>query len=143
MTACSTWAKPPTSGGCCSLMDDLRELLTGAASRAADHRAEGKDARVFPSTTAIEGVRAALGLLGDQPVPASEVIAQLTAAVEPALVVTTGPRYFGFVVGGAGDAASAADVLTTGWDQPAFNAVTSPAAAIVEEVAGVWLKELL
>src|SRR5207302_10590106 len=56
---------------------------------------------------------------------------------------TTGPRYFGFVVGGALDAASAADILTTGWDQPAFNAVTSPAAAVVEDVAGTWLKELL
>ena len=28
-------------------------------------------------------------------------------------------------------------------DQPAFNAVTSPAAAVVEDVAGSWLKELL
>jgi glutamate/tyrosine decarboxylase-like PLP-dependent enzyme len=34
-------------------------------------------------------------------------------------------------------------VLTTGWDQNAFNAVTSPAAAVVEEVAGGWLKDLL
>jgi glutamate/tyrosine decarboxylase-like PLP-dependent enzyme len=34
-------------------------------------------------------------------------------------------------------------VLATGWDQPAFNAVTSPAAAAVEEVAGAWLAELL
>src|SRR4029453_12213867 len=39
--------------------------------------------------------------------------------------------------------APAADRLTTGWDQPAFNAVTSPAAALVEDVTGRWLKELL
>jgi glutamate/tyrosine decarboxylase-like PLP-dependent enzyme len=63
--------------------------------------------------------------------------------VEPALVATTGPRYFGFVIGGALDAATAADVLTTGWDQCAFNATNAPAAAVVEDIAGGWLKELL
>ena len=70
-------------------------------------------------------------------------VTQLADAVEPALVATTGPRYFGFVVGGVLDSATAADVLTTGWDQPGFNAVSSPAAAVVEDVAGGWLKELL
>ena len=47
------------------------------------------------------------------------------------------------MVGGALDAATCADILTTGWDQVGFNAVTSPAAALVEEVAGAWLKEAL
>jgi glutamate/tyrosine decarboxylase-like PLP-dependent enzyme len=59
------------------------------------------------------------------------------------MTATAGPRYFGFVVGGALDSATGADVLTTGWDQPAYNPLSSPAAAIVEEVAGAWLKELL
>jgi len=63
--------------------------------------------------------------------------------VEPALVTTVGPRYFGFVVGGALDAPTCADLLTTGWDQVALNATTSPAAAAFEEVVGVWLKEVL
>ena len=71
------------------------------------------------------------------------VIDELAGAVEPALVATTGPRYFGFVVGGALDAATAADMLTVGWDQPAFNASTSPGAAVVEDIAGGWLKDLL
>ena len=39
--------------------------------------------------------------------------------------------------------ATAADILTSGWDQPAFNAVTSPAAAVVEDITGGWLKDLL
>jgi glutamate/tyrosine decarboxylase-like PLP-dependent enzyme len=34
----------------------------------------------------------------------------------------------------------AADLLAVGWDQVAFNATTSPAAALVEEVVGEWLK---
>jgi glutamate/tyrosine decarboxylase-like PLP-dependent enzyme len=47
------------------------------------------------------------------------------------------------VIGGALDAATAADVLTTAWDQNSYNAVTSPGAAVVEDVAGTWLKDVL
>jgi glutamate/tyrosine decarboxylase-like PLP-dependent enzyme len=47
------------------------------------------------------------------------------------------------VIGGTADAALAADVLTTGWDQCAYNEALSPAAVAVEDVAGGWLKELL
>ena len=124
-------------------MASFRDLLTGAASRAADHREQVDERPVFPSGVDLDAVRANLGSMGDGPTPAAVVIDELANAVEPALVCTTGPRYFGFVVGGALEAATAADVLTSGWDQPAFNAVTSPAAAVVEDVAGGWLKELL
>jgi glutamate/tyrosine decarboxylase-like PLP-dependent enzyme len=89
-------------------------------------------------------LRAALGgPLPEEPADPHAVIEQLAAAVEPALVATVGPRYFGFVVGGALDAATCADVLATGWDQMAFNPASSPAAAVVEEVAGAWLKQAL
>jgi glutamate/tyrosine decarboxylase-like PLP-dependent enzyme len=121
----------------------LHDLLTHAAARAADHREDAAERPVFPSDVDLDAVRAALGSLRDGPTPAPAVVDELADIVEPALVATTGPRYFGFVVGGALDSASAADVLTTGWDQPAFNAFTSPAAAVVEDVAGGWLKELL
>jgi len=121
----------------------LRDLLAQTASIAADHREGAVDRPVFPSSIDLGAVSIALGTMRDDPTDASAVIAELVAAVEPALVATTGSRYYGFVVGGALDAATAADVLTTAWDQPAFNAITSPAAAIVEAVAGGWLKELL
>jgi glutamate/tyrosine decarboxylase-like PLP-dependent enzyme len=124
-------------------MTTLRDLLIHASTRAADHRGRAAEQPVFPTDVDLDKVRAALGDLPDGPTPAAAVIDQLADAVEPALVATAGPRYFGFVVGGSLDAATAADVLTTGWDQPAFNAVTSPASAVVEQVAGGWLKDLL
>ena len=83
------------------------------------------------------------GALRDAPTPAGEVLDELVSAFAPGLVGTPGPRFFGFVIGGALPAASAADVVAVGWDQCAFNAVLSPAAAVAEEVAGSWLKQLM
>ena len=124
-------------------MSDLRDLLSRTVEHIADYRETLGDQPVAP-TVQPDRVRAALG----GPLPAAgtdaaAVIDALVAAVTPALVASAGPRYFGFVVGGAIDSATCADLLATGWDQPAFNAVTAPAAAIVEEVAGGWLKEIL
>jgi glutamate/tyrosine decarboxylase-like PLP-dependent enzyme len=121
----------------------LRDLLVHAASRAADHREQAGERPVHPGDVDLDRLRARLGPLPDDPTPAAAVVDELADAMEPALVATTGPRYFGFVVGGALDAATAAEVLATGWDQPAFNPTTSPGAAVVEEVAGAWLTELL
>ncbi|WP_433345145.1 pyridoxal phosphate-dependent decarboxylase family protein [Microtetraspora malaysiensis] len=83
------------------------------------------------------------GPLPSTPSPPEQVLADLLVAAEPGLVASAGPRYFGFVVGGALPAATAADILAAGWDQIATNAVTSPAAFAAEAAAGSWLKELL
>ena len=124
-------------------MSELRDLVRSVAERVADYREGAAEASVFPNGVDLAALRAALGTLPDRPTSPEAVVEELASLVEPALVATTGPRFFGFVVGGALDAATAADMLTTGWDQPAFSVVTSPGAALVEEVAGAWLKELL
>jgi glutamate/tyrosine decarboxylase-like PLP-dependent enzyme len=70
------------------------------------------------------------------------VVEWLARAADPGLVASSGPRYFGFVMGGAQPAALAADWLTSTWDQNAGLFVRAPAAAVAEEVAGGWLAEL-
>src|SRR5436190_4743470 len=123
-------------------MAELRVLLRWVADQAADYRESLAERPVQPPVD-VETVRKALGDLEDGPTPSRDVLDQLVEAVTPALTATAGPRYFGFVTGGARDVATAADVLTTGWDQLGYNQLSSPTVAIVEEVAGTWLKDVL
>jgi glutamate/tyrosine decarboxylase-like PLP-dependent enzyme len=118
-------------------------LYTRAAEIAAAYRKSVGERPVAPPVD-LDVLRRGFG--GELPVDGAspdEVFDALVAAVEPGLVASVGPRYFGFVVGGALDAATAAEIVAAGWDQNAFTTVLSPAAAAAEDVAGTWLKELL
>jgi glutamate/tyrosine decarboxylase-like PLP-dependent enzyme len=124
-------------------MDDLTALFDRAAGQGAAFRAQLAERRVAP-TAPLAAVASALGgPLPTAPTPPGDVLEQLVAAVEPGLMASPGPRFFGFVIGGSLPAASAADLVATGWDQCAFNATLSPAAGAAERVAGDWLKDLL
>ncbi len=123
-------------------MSDLGDLLGWAAAEAARFRSELAERPVQPPLD-LAAARRSLGDLRREGVPPADVVRQLATVVSDAATATAGPRYFGFVIGGSLDSATAADVLTTGWDQPAFNALLSPIAALVEEVVGNWLKSLL
>jgi len=81
--------------------------------------------------------------LADDGEPPEAVIDALAAGAEPGLAASPGPRYFGFVTGGSLPAALAADWLTSAWDQNACLHVMSPAAAVAEETAIGWCRELL
>jgi glutamate/tyrosine decarboxylase-like PLP-dependent enzyme len=73
----------------------------------------------------------------------SAVIEQLVEDAASGLAASAGGRFFGWVIGGAVPAALAADWLTSTWDQNAGMYAVAPAAAVVEEVCGRWLLELL
>jgi glutamate/tyrosine decarboxylase-like PLP-dependent enzyme len=119
--------------------DPLRRALDLAHQYAASRRDRPVRARAT-----LHELRAALGgPLPSTPVAPADVIDALARAADPGLVTTTGPRYFGFVTGGALPATVAAEWLAAVWDQPASLYVLSPAAAVVEEVAGAWLIDLL
>jgi glutamate/tyrosine decarboxylase-like PLP-dependent enzyme len=81
--------------------------------------------------------------LPDAGVEAEQVIDELVADVAGGIVGSAGGRFFGWVIGGALPAALAADWLTATWDQNAARTTGGPAVAVIEEVCGVWLKEVL
>lgn len=72
-----------------------------------------------------------------------EVINHLARTADPGIVATIGPRYFGFVTGGAVPVTVAADWLVSAWDQNACLYVTSPAASVTEDIVSGWIVELL
>jgi glutamate/tyrosine decarboxylase-like PLP-dependent enzyme len=75
--------------------------------------------------------------------PPEQVVAELANDVDGGLISSAGGRFFGWVIGGSVPAAVAADWITSAWDQNAAIHATAPAAAVVEEVVGKWLKEIL
>ncbi len=103
----------------------------------------GLDERPVGAVARFEDLIEALGgPLPKSGTPAIAAVEQLAAAVEPGLMASAGPRYFGFVIGGSLPAALAADWLTSAWAQYAGLAATSPAANAAEVVAAEWVKDL-
>jgi glutamate/tyrosine decarboxylase-like PLP-dependent enzyme len=121
----------------------MRTLLRSIADRVADF-VESLPSRPVGVVASHDELLAALEKpLTDSPTPVDSVINDLWRDVEPGLVASTGPRYFGFVMGGVTPASLLADWLTSAWDQNAQAYPTSPAAAVVEEIVARWLLELL
>jgi glutamate/tyrosine decarboxylase-like PLP-dependent enzyme len=119
------------------------DALDRALAAARAYIAARANRPVWPVATLAE-LREAFDVpLGSEPVAPGVVIDDLSRAAARGVVTTTGPRYFGFVTGGALPATVAADWLTTVWDQNAGLFVMSPAAAVAEEVVGAWLLDLL
>ena len=123
----------------------VRDLLARVAELAADHLESVGERSCRAASAGFDELRAALGgpLPGGGVAPAEQVVEELARGAAPGLVASPGPRYFGFVTGGALPAALGADWLASAWDQNSFSAVSSPAASVVEEVACGWLLDVL
>ena len=118
-------------------------LLRLAADHAARYLRELPNRPVAPDGAALEALKAFDEALPKSGCTPTDVVNQLDAVGSPATVASAGPRYFGFIIGGALPVSVASNWLATAWDQNAGLAAMSPVAAKLEEVASRWLVELL
>jgi glutamate/tyrosine decarboxylase-like PLP-dependent enzyme len=111
------------------LLQSARDLaareLSGLAERPVARLDQAPDAEVLPAEGA--GAEGAL--------------ARFAERWAPGFSGSAGPRYLGFVTGGATPASVAGDWLTSAYDQNGSGAVGSWAAALERETVG-WLREL-
>lgn len=120
-----------------------RAPLELACSRALKHL-EALDTAPVAATASLTELRARLARpLAEAGVDAAQVIDELAQDVEGGILGSVGGRFFGWVIGGSTPAALAADWLTSAWDQNAALHACGPAEAVIEEVCGAWLKDLL
>jgi len=123
-------------------MSSERSALECALRHALAHL-EALDTHPVAATAGLEALHRAL----DRPLPergtsATQIIDDLVADTAGGVAGSQSGRFFGWVIGGALPAAMAADWLTTAWDQNAGIYACSPAASVVEDIAGGWLKQL-
>ena len=98
--------------------------------------------RVFPTVEAVGRLQELGGPLPANGAEPTEVLRLLDEIGSPATVATAGPRYFGFVTGGALPGTLAANWLAGAWDQCAGLDVLSPVSSALEEISAQWLLEL-
>jgi glutamate/tyrosine decarboxylase-like PLP-dependent enzyme len=121
----------------------VRDVLKLAVENAFAYL-EGLEQGPVAATVDLQTLRSRLAKpLTDKGLPPEQVVANLIRDVEGGLLGSAGGRFFGWVVGGSLPTALAADWMASAWDQNAALYATAPAAAVVEEVAGGWLKEIL
>ncbi len=113
------------------------------AARAAAYLVEAQTRRVAPDAKAVRQLRECDGLFPDEPMNAWALVEMLDRIAGPATVINAGGRFFGFVNGGALPGALAASWLVNAWDQNAGMMVSSPANAVLEEIALRWTAEIL
>ena len=124
-------------------MDAAMEAMAQAARHAIDYRKTVATAERTPVASYAE-IHAAF----DAPTPDAggdprAIIEELVTLATPGIRASTGPRFFGWVIGQSHPTGVAADWLAAAWGQNAGNLMAAPASSAVEAVAATWLLDLL
>ncbi|MGY4310155.1 glutamate/tyrosine decarboxylase-like PLP-dependent enzyme [Bradyrhizobium sp. USDA 4369] len=119
---------------------------TGALELAFKHAVaylRHRDIQPIAATASLDDLRRRLNrALTDDGVAAENVIGDIVRDVDGGILGSGSGRFFGWVIGGTLPAALAADWLVAAWDQNAAIHACGPAEAVIEEIAGAWLKQL-
>lgn len=125
------------------MREDMPSLLAAVQQHASSWFAE-LEKRPVRATMSGDELRQILGgPLAEQGIAAEKIAEILANAGNSGTLALAGPRYFGFVIGGALPAAVAADWLVSAWDQNSGLYVMSPLVAVIEQITGAWLREIV
>src|SRR5947209_17495043 len=120
----------------------MHELLTDAAERAIRYLEGLNERDVAPDPAVVARLAEFAIPLPTGPSPAEETMALLDS-YSAATMAMAGPRFFGFVIGGALPAALEANWLASAWDQNSALVAATPLTAKLEDVALGWLHDVL
>ncbi len=123
--------------------EEIKKLFALAQARAVKFRA-GQEAWPQSPRQNYAACRADF----DAPVPespgtAEDVLNELADKAEQGLQMSSGPRFFAWVIGNSHPVGVAADMMTSAWGQNTGNHQGSPAAAAAETVTAKWILDLL
>ncbi|MDX1460199.1 MAG: aminotransferase class V-fold PLP-dependent enzyme [Xanthomonadales bacterium] len=114
------------------------------AAELADEYLSGLGTRSLGQTSDPEALRERLQKpLTEEGVDGQQVIQELFDDALPGLLNTADGRFFGWVIGGTLPTAIAADWLVSAWDQSSAAFCSSPSTAVIEDITGAWLKDIL
>lgn len=125
------------------MTDTLRDLLHRAADHAARYREGLPSALGRPAESYMQARDKMRRPVPESGTDAASMLEELVAMSEPGLMPITGPRFFGWVMGGSHPAGVAADLLVAAWGQNAGYHTPTPASSAMEEVAEEWLLDIL
>ncbi|PJG45495.1 aspartate aminotransferase family protein [Sphingobium sp. LB126] len=122
---------------------DEINLLQAADERARSYTATIGNRRAWPAPEALEALSAFQEDFPEHGMTATDTLRLLDDIGSPATSASTGPNYFGYVIGGVLPAAAAAERLVLAWDQRASTFDSSPVSDVIETQAARWILEAL
>ena len=120
-----------------------RDVLNRAHEIASRYLDDVATRHVGGTATRAALIEALGGPLPEGPTDPLLVLEELVEKADPGIVATAGPRFFGFVTGGAVPITVAADWLGSAWDQNPCLYVLAPAISVMEDVVSGWILDLL
>lgn len=123
--------------------EGVAALFLDAARKAASFRSRESVPKHRPDASYGDAVALFSAPTPEQGLLQATVLDELCRLAEPGLHAMTGPRFFGWVIGGSHPVGVAADILASAWGQNAGNHTATPAAAAAETIAARWLLDLL
>lgn len=119
------------------------QALSRAAQAVTEYRQSLADQPIAPARDYAQKLADFSETMPEKGMASDDVIKELVTKGSDGLLDISSPRFFGFVMGAAHPASTAADIIVTGWNQNTALTELTPTTCAIEEVVRQWLLDLL